>query len=378
MIEQTINVLLVEDNPGDARLIQEMLAETNGSLFRLTRAERLSTAIDALTQGGINIILLDLGLPDSEGIETFRKVHAGFSDIPIVVLSGMDDEAFATEAVREGAQDYLVKDQVNARMLSRAIRYALERYRVSEKQKPANHAKIIGFIGSKGGVGTSTVALNIASALARGGKDVIAVELRSSLGTFSLALGLKPNRNLRHLNDEFQESSDLTIEKILFQTDFGLQLLFGPQEATDIINVIPDFINSTVNKLADITDYVIIDMQLSTIDILKTFTTLCDSLIVVVDHELYSVESGRFLLSIFDSLEVNPNMIGVVGVNRSALPISLRADEISSILNKNIVGVVPFSHEMVLLCQKKFQPIVICQPENIAAFSLFEIANKLA
>lgn len=378
MLEQDINVLLVEDNAGDARLIQEMLAETKGSLFRLTRAERLSAAIDALNQGGINIILLDLMLPDSEGIETFRKVHAGFSDIPVVVLSGLDDEALAVEAVREGAQDYLAKDQVNAKMLSRAIRYAIERYRVSEKQKPAKHAKIIGFLGSKGGVGTSTVALNVASALAREGKDVVAVELRSSFGTFSHALGQKPNRNLRHLNDEFKESSDLTIDKKLFSTDYGLRLLFGPQDADDFINVTPDFIDSIVNILANIADYIIIDIDLSTIDCLKMLTTLCNNIIVVVDHELSSVKSGRFLLNIFESLEVNSNMIGVVGVNRSALPISLRVDEISSILNKNIVGVVPFSHEMVLFCQKKFQPIVICQPENIAAFSLLEVAKKLA
>ncbi|MDD5250626.1 MAG: EAL domain-containing protein [Rhodocyclaceae bacterium] len=120
------NVLLVEDNPGDARLIQEMMAADNH--FRLWRkADRLSSGLDCLAEGDIGMVLLDLSLPDSLGMETFRKVFAQAPQLPIIVLTGNDDEMLALSAVKTGAQDYLVKSQVDSQLLQRAMRYAMER-----------------------------------------------------------------------------------------------------------------------------------------------------------------------------------------------------------------------------------------------------------
>ncbi len=129
---EIIRVLLIEDNPGDARLIREILARARGAQFELERVERLSTALERLTAGGIDAILLDLTLPDSSGLNTFFKVHARAPHVPITVLSGFDDEVVAIRAVREGAQDYLVKGQVDRNLLVRALRYAIERKRSEE------------------------------------------------------------------------------------------------------------------------------------------------------------------------------------------------------------------------------------------------------
>jgi two-component system cell cycle sensor histidine kinase/response regulator CckA len=132
MNDKPINVLLVEDNPGDARLIQEMLAEAGGALFDLGCADRLSTGLERLAVGDINVVLLDLGLPDSRGLDTFVRVRTQAPDVPIVVLTGLDDEALAVQAVEAGAQDYLVKGQVDSNPLARALRYAIERKRAEE------------------------------------------------------------------------------------------------------------------------------------------------------------------------------------------------------------------------------------------------------
>ena len=126
-----IEILLVEDNPADARLVKEMLRET-GEPIALIHAERLSQAIGYLRQQGFSAILLDLRLPDSEGLATFTRAHAEAPDTPIVVLTGLHDEDLAVKALREGAQDYLVKGQVDGRLLYHAIRYAIERHRVEE------------------------------------------------------------------------------------------------------------------------------------------------------------------------------------------------------------------------------------------------------
>jgi len=124
-----LRILLVEDNPGDVLLIQETLGDRHGE-FALESVERLAAALERLRTGGIHVVLLDLTLPDSAGLGTFTAVRTNAPDVPIVVLTGLSDEALAVATVRAGAQDYLVKGQVDGNLLGRTIRYAFERHQV--------------------------------------------------------------------------------------------------------------------------------------------------------------------------------------------------------------------------------------------------------
>jgi PAS domain S-box-containing protein len=125
-------VLLIEDNPGDARLLREYLSEPAGAPFELEHVSTLRQGLDRLGQGGVELVLLDLSLPDSPMPDTFRRVHTAAPEVPIIVMSGLDDERFAMQTVQEGAQDYLVKAQVEPRLLVHAMRYAIERKRAEE------------------------------------------------------------------------------------------------------------------------------------------------------------------------------------------------------------------------------------------------------
>lgn len=122
-----LKVLLIEDNPGDARLIVESLAEARGMTFELEQAGRLLTGLERLAKGDIDAVLLDLSLPDSQGLDTLAQVQAQALGVPIIVSTGLDDESVAIEAVRQGAQDYLVKGRLDSDLLARSIRYAVER-----------------------------------------------------------------------------------------------------------------------------------------------------------------------------------------------------------------------------------------------------------
>ena len=125
-------VLLVEDNPGDARLMREHLADPAGHSFELEHVSTLTQGLERLSRGGIDLVLLDLSLPDSPMPDTFQRVHACAPEVPIIVMSGLDDEKFAIQTVQEGAQDYLVKSFVDGRLLVHAMRYAIERKRAEE------------------------------------------------------------------------------------------------------------------------------------------------------------------------------------------------------------------------------------------------------
>ena len=130
MESKPIRVLLVEDNLGDADLLQETLAEGASAQFELTGVSRLGEALQRLFEEHFDVVLLDLGLPDSQGLDTFVRTHAAAPDVPIVVLTGLDDEMLAVKAVQAGAQDYLVKGQVDSNLLVRSLRYAIERHRL--------------------------------------------------------------------------------------------------------------------------------------------------------------------------------------------------------------------------------------------------------
>jgi PAS domain S-box-containing protein len=138
MSHKPINILLIEDNPGDVRLIQEMLAEANSAQFALKNTDRLSTGLELLARGGIDLALLDLSLPDSHGLDTFVKMHAEAPQVPFVLLTGLDDESLALKAVQVGAQDYLVKGNVDSHSLARAIRYGIERRQAEEEIRRRN------------------------------------------------------------------------------------------------------------------------------------------------------------------------------------------------------------------------------------------------
>src|SRR5262245_4417694 len=129
MRPRTVNVLLIEDHPAHARMIREAVREARGVAFRVQCVDRLSSAIETLSQGDTDVVLLDLSLPDSEGLETLRRARAAAPDVPFLVLTGLDDEALGVDAVHAGAQDYLVKGQVGGHLLIRAMRYAIERAR---------------------------------------------------------------------------------------------------------------------------------------------------------------------------------------------------------------------------------------------------------
>ena len=127
MSRSAIRVLLLEDSPTEARIIEEMLRKEGGDLFEILRCELLADAIKILEARKADLALLDMFVPDSQGLETLERArHHGF-DIPIIILTSRDDSSLAIETIRAGAQDYLVKGQVDGAQLVRSVRYAIER-----------------------------------------------------------------------------------------------------------------------------------------------------------------------------------------------------------------------------------------------------------
>ncbi len=190
------SVLLVEDNPGDVELIREALSEVRIAPFEIDVADRLGSALSRLTsEPVVDVVLLDLGLPDSAGIETLLELKRVAPSVPVVVLTGRNDEALAVRALQEGAQDYLVKGKGDGDVVARSIRYAIERQR-------AESARLH--------LAEERVARTLAEEALRGRDEFIAIaahELKTPLTPLALQLALF--RRLLHKAGEDEWESRL-------------------------------------------------------------------------------------------------------------------------------------------------------------------------
>jgi len=144
MNSDNIRVCLIEDNDNDAVLIRRFLTSSQNMRIDIEVADRLSSALERLEREKFDVILTDLNLPDSWGLDTFVKVHSASPEVPIIVLTNLDDEAAALEAVHRGAQDYLVKSQINSKNLIRVIRHSIERQKLlAQLEKSMKEIKIL-------------------------------------------------------------------------------------------------------------------------------------------------------------------------------------------------------------------------------------------
>jgi Flp pilus assembly CpaE family ATPase len=197
----TLTILLIEDSPQYAQLVQHWLAHVPGSAgFVLHWTDSLADGMNRLARGGVDVILLDLGLPDCSGMDTFKQTRAQAPRTPIVILSSADSEALALQMIQDGAEDYLVKSTCDADTLARAVRRAVVRRKALEVPSLTSltASRVIAVLGAKGGNGTTTIACTLAAEL-RGqtGLKVLLADLDSSGGLVSFVTGVDCQYSMR-------------------------------------------------------------------------------------------------------------------------------------------------------------------------------------
>jgi MinD-like ATPase involved in chromosome partitioning or flagellar assembly/CheY-like chemotaxis protein len=379
--DKPINVLLIGNDPGDALAVRGMLAEAKGASFKLECADRLTVGLERLAQGGIDAVLLDLSLPDSQGPGTFEKAHSAAPGVATVLLTSTDDELLAMRAVQMGAQDYLVKEHIDGRLLARALRYAVERNRqarpLSDRHQ-VKSARVVAFVGAKGGVGTTTVALNVATSLAKGNKSVIAVELRSNRGTFSQQMRHVPTDNLSSLLalsagqiDERQTGLRLATVR------FGLRVLFGPQSINQFQGIEPEKAEALVRGLARLADYVVIDLPEVFSPAAQAAIRHCSYVGLVLDREPVSIASGKLVLEQLATWGYSRELVGAVVVNRTTSASPLPTDEMSAELGCGVLGVVTNAADICLKANVAGLPFVLTDPNSGAAAVVADVARRL-
>ncbi len=229
---KTLKVLLIEDSPGYAELVQAWLSPGGEIAFGLNWTDSLAAGLKRLTQGGMDVILLDLGLPDSDGLATFAGIRAHAPDILVIILSAGDSEMLALQMIQEGAEDYLVKSACNRELLVRAVRYALVRHKQSARnttEASSGQPKVIGVIGAKGGVGTTTVACSLAAELRRQtSQKVLLADLDVHAGLVSFLMNTNAQYSLLDAVGFVHDLDHVSWEQLVTNAGDDLHVLPSP------------------------------------------------------------------------------------------------------------------------------------------------------
>ncbi len=381
MAAEVIRVLLVEDNPGDARLLREALGEARGHYFHLEVAYKLSKGLERQAEGGIDVVLLDLSLPDSQGLETLSRWREQAPLTPVLVLTGHHDEDAGLRAVRLGAQDYLVKGQISGPALARSIRYGLERHRGLggaagaglPMERSLDGGRVWGFVGAKGGVGATTVALNVAAALAQQGRRVVAIELVSFPAAFAFHLRATPGETLRSLLDrDLRQVTAAELGKHLFRCEFGLPVLFGPQRAQESQPLEAAEVETVVRAAQGAADEVVLDLPRAGSQTCGAALGHCGLVTLVFNQDPVSHRAAKAALELlrcrgFENGRVRPVAVGVQ-----------EAAGVETELGTPLAGCVPPAAAACLAAIKAGAPLVVSQPSSPAAVALQDLARRLA
>jgi Flp pilus assembly CpaE family ATPase len=259
-----LTVLLIEDSSEFVELVEHWVgAGHHDGTFTLAWTDTLAAGLNRLAEGAVDVILLDLGLPDCDGGETFARTKAQAPEIPIIILSAADSEPLALQMIKEGAADYLVKSACNATALTRALRYAVARPRAHAGAGGRSaERRIVGVIGAKGGVGSTTVACNLALELRRQtvpAPEVLLADLDVNAGLVSLICGLEARYSLLDVVNNIHRLDSTCWEAMVTRHSEGLHILPSPA-LLGVGELIPDTILQVLNTVRPFYDWMVLDL----------------------------------------------------------------------------------------------------------------------
>ena len=368
-------ILIVDDEPNVLRLIGYAL-HVEG--YEIVIAQTGVEALNKVQTEKPDLVILDIILPDISGIKVCQQIRdkPGTASLPIIMLSAKTQVSDKIKGLEAGADEYITKPVDPEEMVAR-VRALLERTRRLRKV-PTKRGKVLGFIGAKGGVGTTTVALNVALALVKRGKTVIALELRSYFGTFAPQLGLIPAANLSELLElEPGNVDERQLRMHLASHPSGLRVLFGLQRAEEYKDIEPEQAEAVVMGLADMANYLVIDLPCHPSPATRAVLKHCDSVVVVVTPEPVCVAAGKLTLELLKLWGVGGSIVRAAVVNNTGAATVMTLPELRSQLSCEIVGIMPPASDLSMKALKSGKPLVLSEPDSLPAIALNEMTDRL-
>lgn len=369
------SVLLIEDSADSATLVAHFLGSSKLAEFQVSRAVSLEAAREVLGRERFDAVLLDLNLPDSRGLETFGRVRESARGAAIVILTAVEDEAVATAAIGQGAADYLIKGEVGGEGLARRIRFAIERNRTAAatvaESAPAGRVTVL--LGAKGGAGVTTMAINLAAALARRERNVLLLELRPHGGVLATALKITPPQTLEAVTEL---GGTAPLEAVRMKLPFGFHVLAAPAGIDASSAWEAPAVEALVQKAATVAEHVLIDAAIALPHLVKPAVARAGFTVLALEREPVSIEVAGPITASLAAWQGRANSVGAALVNHVPFLESASLPAIRAQLKCGIVAVIPPAREM-LQSYRRQGPIVLAAPQAPISVAYDEMAARL-
>lgn len=324
-----------------------------------------------------DLVILDVMMPGLNGFDVciaLRKDPAT-ATLPVIMLSGLGQVQEKIMGLKAGADEYLTKP-IDPRELLTRVEMLLTRHQILRQSAAVKAGRVYSIIGAKGGVGVTTLAVNLAAHMAKLGKDVILLEFRPDFGTVTVQLNLRPEHSLAALRElEPVAITEQVVTRLLQPTPINVRVLCGPQKAADFGGFTAAHAGALLSRLTALADYVIVDLPPAADAATEAIIKSSDQIIVVLEPEITCVAAAVQRVAQISGYS-NTLEARLVGVNRQgAMQLSVR--EIENRLNGALAGMIPPVADVIGVAVQYGAPIVIMQPTHIFAEHIHEIAELL-
>jgi Flp pilus assembly CpaE family ATPase len=345
MVETALNILLIEDNPGDAELVKETLMDAGGAAFKVHCADALLPGLDRLARGDIDLVLLDLSLPDSRGLDGLNAIRIHAPSIPVVLLTGLDSESVALQAVQSGAQDYLVKGTLQGSSLARALQHAMVRQRTQFSAAQADprqeRATVVGLMGAKGGVGTTTVACHLGRELKRQtGGAVLLMDLDGAANPISFLMNANGPYSILDASSDILHLDQNRWEKLVAKGADGVDIIqSGGQPWQAERRPRSERVRFVIRLVRSFYRYIVVDMgQLSPSSV--RVAEECGILYLLSTCEILGLNEAKWAAHGLTQAGIDSDRFAVV-LNQAPRPRSFSVQDLEKILGVQVAAMLP-------------------------------------
>ena len=369
-------ILVADDDPVLQRLLLHTL-KLEG--YDVVTASDGNQTLEAVTRDRPDLVILDVMMPGYNGFELCQMLRQrpDTLTLPIIMLSGLSDVQEKVSGLRAGADEYLTKP-IDLRELNARVEALLKRNRVLRQSSAPRNGRLLTVIGAKGGVGTTTIVLNLAALLAKSGKQVIAAELRPDYGTFNVQLR---TTNVAHTLAELLALEPAAISEPLvtghlMSTAFGPRILFGPQKPEETVELDAAHAGAIIGRLVTQADYIVADLPAVAGPAHATVVKSSSMVLLLLEPEVAAVAAAGVRLRQLEAWGATSSMIKLMVVNRQgAMMLSLR--EMENRLGRAIDGVAPPAGEALNIAVQYGNPLVLYQPDHITSLNLADFLARI-
>ena len=371
-------ILVVDDDRDSLKLIGLMLQRRG---YLISVAQTGAQALVKAENESPDLIILDVMLPDIDGYEVCRRLRANpqTARLPIIMFTAKTQVTDKVAGFQAGADDYLTKPIHPAELTTRVQAMLLRTARVQAECTPVVMAHTIGFLGAKGGVGTTTLAVNVATAMAQPeigqGKCVALAELVPGAGAAGLQLGLAHPSGLATLMSRSADELDQhTVESQLIE-HHGVRVLLAPVEPRSALLPVPQ-VEATMSHLARLSDFLLLDLGSSLDAATRVAIKLCRYIVLVVEPQRVALTLAQAMLSDLGVMDVLRDRIGIVLFNRAPSAASVGQTTVERLLGQ-VIAVIPPASELAFQASEVGVPIVQFQPGGLVSSQIGDLARYL-